>query len=84
MIYTKENLIIPPCCQSCIAEGNIDKARLAMAYEDGKNEARREFKEYLKKKYKEASNSYDKTEAKRYEDRMDYIKEILINELFGE
>lgn len=40
-----------------------------------------QFKEYLEKKYKEASDSYDKTEAKFYEDRMDYINEI-INELF--
>lgn len=35
-----------------------------------------QFKKYLENKYIEARNSYDKTEAKFYEDRMDYINEL--------
>lgn len=53
MTNTKENTVIPPCCQSCVAEGSIDEARLAMAYEHGRDEARKEFKEYLENKLKE-------------------------------
>lgn len=77
MTNTKENTVIPPCCQSCIAEGSIDEARLAMAYENGRDETRREFKEYLEKKAEEDDRFTRIGNAIRRE----LVNEI-INELF--
>lgn len=64
-------------------DGHIEQIIREDALEEMAAWKDQQFKEYLEKKYKEASDSYDKTEAKFYEDRMDYINEI-INELFGE